>query len=152
MVGSTPQPKVSHSRSQSQTQIEVTVRSGSQYVLPKDTLCSYSDTFRIGLKDTNKLYLPDVSDSTFELFQFWLYGQATRAKPTYVPNRQNCKGKSPVKITQIFASCGSLATIEEGDSSQLQLCESRTRRESWPSTPAWLMDLSTFCTTLYVPD
>jgi hypothetical protein len=151
MVGAAPRPKTSHSRSNSQTQIEVTVRSGSRYMLPKDTLCLYSDTFKVGLKDTNKLSLPDVSDSTFELFQFWLYGQATRAKPTYTPNKQNPEGKSPVKITQIFASSGSLPTIEEGDSNQLQLYGSRTRKENLSLSPAWLTELGTSSKTLSVP-
>jgi hypothetical protein len=144
--------RISHSRSNSQTQIEVTVRSGSKYVLPKDTLCSYSDTFRVGLKDTNKLSLPDVSDSTFDLFQFWLYGQATRAKPTYIPNKPSSKGRSPVKITQIFADSENLPTIEEGNSNQLQLYDNRTGRDNSLLTPTWLMELSMYCTALLISD
>jgi hypothetical protein len=76
--------ELKHNKARSQEQTEVTIHSGNKFMILKDLLCAHSDIFATGLRNNRKLYLPDISDETFELFQFWLCGQATRQDPRHV--------------------------------------------------------------------
>ncbi|KAH6622304.1 hypothetical protein C7974DRAFT_398051 [Boeremia exigua] len=57
------------------------------FMLHKDLLCAHSRYFRnaceglLSEDEALTIHLPNVSESTIKLFQFWLYGQATREEP-----------------------------------------------------------------------
>jgi hypothetical protein len=134
-------PRSKYHRTKSQEQIEVTVRSGTKYMVLKDLLCAYSDIFRSGLAHTNKLYLLDVSDTTFELFQFWLHGQATRTELAFGKTEKK-HGGALVKITGIFGDSAVHLVEEELGRSQLQLYSEPRPKECPKLAPAWLRELS----------
>lgn len=76
-------------------------------MLHKDLLCAHSRYFRNAceglLPDSEEraIHLPNVSESTIKLFQFWLYGQATREEPKRVikrPKHTLHKGKELIDL------------------------------------------------------
>jgi hypothetical protein len=58
-------------------------------VVHKDLLCYYSPIFRRKLTESggSKIKLQSASKTTFKLFQFWLYAQATREEEAPSPKR-----------------------------------------------------------------
>lgn len=62
-------------------------------MLHKDLLCAHSRYFRNACEgllpegEERAVHLPGVDESTLKLFQFWLYGQATREEPKRVVKR-----------------------------------------------------------------
>ena len=76
-------------------------------MLHKDLLCAHSRYFRNyceGLLPENEeraIHLPNVTESTVKLFQFWLYGQATREEPKRLikrPKHTLYKGKEIIDL------------------------------------------------------
>ncbi|KZM19389.1 uncharacterized protein EKO05_0002967 [Ascochyta rabiei] len=63
------------------------------FMLHKDLLCAHSRYFRnaceglVAESEERAIHLPHVTESTIKLFQFWLYGQATREEPKRVIKR-----------------------------------------------------------------
>ncbi|KAF3042224.1 hypothetical protein E8E12_009814 [Didymella heteroderae] len=77
------------------------------FMLHKDLLCAHSRYFRnaceglLSEDETLTIHLPNISESTIKLFQFWLYGQATREEPKRVikrPKHTINKGKEIIDI------------------------------------------------------
>ncbi len=62
-------------------------------MLHKDLLCAHSRYFRNACEgllpesEERAIHLPNVTESTIKLFQFWLYGQATREEPKRIIKR-----------------------------------------------------------------
>ncbi|KAJ4339504.1 hypothetical protein N0V87_003202 [Didymella glomerata] len=63
------------------------------FMLHKDLLCAHSRYFRnaceglLSEDEALTIHLPNIFESTIKLFQFWLYGQATREEPKRVIKR-----------------------------------------------------------------
>jgi hypothetical protein len=80
-----------------QTLIEITIGDEEEerksFMLHKDLLCAHSRYFRNACEgllpegEERAVHLPGVDESTLKLFQFWLYGQATREEPKRVVKR-----------------------------------------------------------------
>lgn len=94
-----------------QTLIGITIGDDEEdkksFMLHKDLLCAHSRYFRNAceglLPDSEEraIHLPNVTESTIKLFQFWLYGQATREEPKRVikrPKHALHKGKEIIDL------------------------------------------------------
>lgn len=77
------------------------------FMLHKDLLCAHSRYFRnaceglLSEDEALTIHLPNISESTIKLFQFWLYGQATREEPKRVIKRAKHtlnKGKETIDL------------------------------------------------------
>lgn len=76
-------------------------------MLHKDLLCAHSRYFRnaceglLSEDEALTIHLPNISESTIKLFQFWLYGQATREEPKRIikrPKHTLNKGKEIIDL------------------------------------------------------
>lgn len=79
-------------------------------MLHKDLLCAHSRYFRnaceglLSEDEALTVHLPNVTESTIKLFQFWLYGQATREEPRRVikrPKHTLNKGKEVIDLDAV---------------------------------------------------
>jgi hypothetical protein len=141
-MASLPRPSLKHNVAKSREQTEVTVRSGTKFMIPKGLLCAHSAMLKAGLTKNRKLYFPDVSDETFELFLFWLYGQATRAKLYSVLKNQNSDDKADVEIKATLRGTACPMNGAGKVRDPLPLLNMRETRDDAPSAPLWLRELS----------
>lgn len=123
-----------------QTLVEITIGDES-FMLHKGLLCSHSKYFKAAFEgdfrdvEDKAVQLPGVTDSTLKLFQFWLYGQATREVPERVIKRPRRHGLTDQRAQEKVADVGE-ETIrdEESETEDLQLDMLFNPKK----TPAWL--------------
>ncbi|KAF9694843.1 hypothetical protein EKO04_006996 [Ascochyta lentis] len=130
-----------------QTLIGITIGDDEEekksFMLHKDLLCAHSRYFRNACEGLlpesgeRAIHLPNVTESTIKLFQFWLYGQATREEPKRVikrPKHTLHKGKELIDLEAVpaddHAPTGPLDGEDDGLSIEALF---DTRR-----TPKWL--------------
>ncbi len=82
-------------RSRDQTFVTISIGDAADkdkqvFMLHRELLCSHSPYFagafqgKFRESEDRSIYLPDVTDSTMRLFQFWLYRQSTVWSADYI--------------------------------------------------------------------
>lgn len=144
-------------------------------MLHKDLLCAHSRYFRNaceGLLAENEalaIHLPSVTESTIKLFQFWLYGQATREEPRRLIKRAKHtlpKGKEVIDLeagpADDHAPPPPLDTSDGDDVTSTEALFDTRRTPKWLDTPEFLFQtnhqylrtfihLSTLASTYDIP-
>jgi len=122
-------------------------------MLHKDLLCAHSRYFRNaceGLLSEDAaltIHLPNITESTIKLFQFWLYGQATREEPKRIikrPKHTLSKGKEIIDIDAAGPSNDHaplpLPDIEDDTGLTTDELFNTRRTPKWIDTPEFLFD------------
>lgn len=142
-------------------------------MLHKDLLCAHSRYFRNACEgllpedEGRAIHLPNVTESTIKLFQFWLYGQATREEPKRIIKRPKPtlhKGKEVIDLSgplDEHAPAPAPALDPEDEISMDFLFDTR-KTPKWLDTPEFLfttnhqyfrtfIGLSTLASTYDIP-
>ncbi|KAJ8113994.1 hypothetical protein OPT61_g4016 [Boeremia exigua] len=140
-----------------QTLIGITIGDDEEekksFMLHKDLLCAHSRYFRnaceglLSEDEALTIHLPNVTESTIKLFQFWLYGQATREEPKRVIKRAKHtipKGKEVIDLDAPGPSEQHvplpLPDLEEDTGMTTEELFNTRRTPKWIETPEFLFD------------
>jgi hypothetical protein len=114
------------------------------FMLHKDLLCAHSRYFRNACEallpesEDRAIHLSGVTESTIKLFQFWLYGQATREEPKRVIKRPKPtlhKGKEVIDL-----EAGPVNAPLPDDEPSIETLFDTRRTPTWLATPEFLFD------------
>lgn len=126
-------------------------------MLHKDLLCAHSRYFRnaceglLSEDEALTIHLPNISESTIKLFQFWLYGQATREEPKRIIKRAKhtlpTKGKEIIDLDAPGPAAGDdqhapalPPPLEPEDELTADELFNTRRTPKWIATPEFLFD------------
>ena len=125
-------------------------------MLHKDLLCAHSRYFRnaceglLSEDEALTIHLPNISESTIKLFQFWLYGQATREEPKRIIKRAKhtllTKGKEIIDLDAPGPAAADdqhapvLPPLEPEDELTSDELFNTRRTPKWVDTPEFLFD------------
>lgn len=140
-------------RSVDQTLVKITIGDGivkpkTSFMIHEGLLCAHSKYFRKAFKgdfreSTEKtIHLPDISDSTLRLFQFWLYGQSTREAPERVFKRPKTRHRhvlgEAAGANDDQLSNQAIRGEDEEEEEAMREIEWQTLSKQFESPPAWL--------------
>ncbi|KAJ4407416.1 hypothetical protein N0V91_004000 [Didymella pomorum] len=118
------------------------------FMLHKDLLCAHSRYFRnaceglLSEDEALTIHLPSISESTIKLFQFWLYGQATREEPKRVikrPKPHLTKGKEIIDLDAPGpAEAAPQQDVHDGDEMSTEDLFNTRRTPAWLDGPEFL--------------